>query len=97
MLERVERERGRGVEQSSRKRWREEIRSVQFSGTPYGEGGALHTSAHSLSRGRRGGEGDTCPVTGILVRRGFWSGWTRMCPDKTVRPRDFGPGTEVFV
>ena len=44
-----ERERGRGVEQSSRKRWREEIRSVQFSGTPYGERGALHTSAHTHS------------------------------------------------
>ena len=37
---------------------------------------------------------------GILVRRGFWSGRTkipRMRPDKTVRPRDFGPGAEVFV
>ena len=44
-----ERERGRGVEQSSRKRWREEISSVQFSGTPYGECGALHTSAHTHS------------------------------------------------
>ena len=47
--ERVERERGRGVEQSSRKRWREEISSVQFSGTTYGEGGALYTSAHTHS------------------------------------------------
>ena len=47
--ERVERERGRGMEQSSRKRWREEISSVQFSGTPYGECGALHTSAHTHS------------------------------------------------
>ena len=47
--ERVERERGRGVEQSSRKRWREEITSVQLSGTPYGECGALHTSAHTHS------------------------------------------------
>ena len=47
--ERVERERGRGVEQSSRKRWREEISSVQFSGTPYGECGALHASAHTHS------------------------------------------------
>ena len=40
------------------------------------------------------------PVTGILVRRGFWSGRTkipRKRPDKTVRPRDFGPGTEVLV
>ena len=49
MLERAERERGRGVEQSSRKRWREEISSVQFSGTPYGECGALHASAHTHS------------------------------------------------
>ena len=47
--ERGERERGRGVEQSSRKRWREELSSVQFSGTPYGECGALHTSAHTHS------------------------------------------------
>ena len=47
--ERVERERGRGVEQSSRKRWREEISSVQFSGAPYGECGALHTSVHTHS------------------------------------------------
>ena len=39
------------------------------------------------------------PVTGILVRRGFWSGTKipRMRPDKTVRPGDFGPGAEVFV
>ena len=39
-------------------------------------------------------------VTGILVRRGFWSGRNkipRKRPDKTVRPRDFGPGTEVLV
>ena len=39
-------------------------------------------------------------VTGILVRREFWSGRTkipRMRPDITVRPRDFGPGTKVFV
>ena len=40
-------------------------------------------------------------VTGILVRRGFRSGRTkipRKRPDKTVRPRsDFGPGTEVLV
>ena len=49
MLERAERERGRGMEQSSRKRWREEISSVQFSGTPYGECGALHASAHTHS------------------------------------------------
>ena len=49
VLERVEIERGRGVEQSSRKRWREEIRSVQFSGTTYGECGALHASAHTHS------------------------------------------------
>ena len=41
----------------------------------------------------------SCRV-GILVRRGFWSGRTkipRKRPDKTVRPRDFGPGTEVLV
>ena len=31
------------------KRWREEISSVQFSGTPYRECGALHTSAHTHS------------------------------------------------
>ena len=37
------------MEQSSRKRWREEISSVQFSGTTYGECGALHASAHTHS------------------------------------------------
>ena len=73
--ERVERERGRGVEQSSRKRWREEISSIQFSGTPYGECGALHASAHTHSAEEKRRRGRHAPChrdfgpPGILVRQ----------------------------
>ena len=50
MLERVREKEGEGWNRALEiKRWKEEISSVQFSGTPYGECGALHTSAHTHS------------------------------------------------
>ena len=49
------------MEQSSRKRWREEISSVQFSGTPYGEFGHYRLQ-HTLTQPRKKrGEGVTSP------------------------------------
>ena len=56
------------MEQSSRKRWREEISSVQFSGTPYGECGALHASAHTHSA-----EEEEEERASRALSQGFWS------------------------